>query len=109
QRPRRVVADRLIGQRVGHYRIESALGRGSMAWVYKARHLGLHRHCALKIIETEAVAKQPAIRDQFWEEARAVAKLLHPHIVSVHNLGSGDGYHFIEMEYVPGGRTLRES
>src|SRR6478672_6599689 len=109
ERPRRGAADRLIGRRVGSYRIESLLGRGSMASVYKAKHLGLHRHCALKIIDTGLVDAQPAIREQFWAEARAAANLLHPHVVTVHNLGSVDGYHFIEKEYVPGGQTLRES
>jgi serine/threonine-protein kinase len=80
-----------------------------MARVYKAKHLGLHRYCALKIIETAMVGKQPAIRKQFWAEARAAANLHHPHVVTVHNVGSVGGYHFIEMEYVPGGQTLRES
>jgi eukaryotic-like serine/threonine-protein kinase len=109
ERLRRAAADRLIGQRVGSYHIESLLGRGSMASVYKAKHLGLHRDCALKIIDTGLVQDQPALREQFWAEARAAANLLHPHVVTVHNLGSVDGCHFIEMEYVPGGQTLRES
>ena len=52
--------------------------------------------------------RQPGIREQFQAEARAVANLLHPHIVTIYNLGSADGHHFIEMEYVPGGRTLRD-
>ena len=94
---------------VGSYRIESLLGRGSMASVYKAKHLGLHRDCALKIIDHDLVQDQPAVREQFWAEARAAANLVHPHVVTVHNLGSVDGCHFIEMEYVPGGQTLRES
>src|SRR6516165_220450 len=108
-RPRRAADDRLIGRRVGSYRIESLLGRGSMASVYKAKHLGLHRDCALKIIDHDLVQDQPAVREQFWAEARAAANLVHPHVVTVHNLGSVDGCHFIEMEYVPGGQTLRES
>ena len=55
------------------------------------------------------VARQPGIREQFWAEARAAANLLHPHVVTIHNLGSVQGFHFIEMEYIPGGQTLRES
>jgi serine/threonine-protein kinase len=55
------------------------------------------------------VAKQPQIRERFWAEARAVANLVHPHVVMVHNLGSDRGYHFIEMEYISGGLSLRES
>ena len=107
--PKRFHPTALIGKRLGEYRIESILGRGSMACVYKAEHMGLRRPCALKVMDPALVMKQPVIREQFWAEARVVANLLHPHIVTIHNLGSADGFHFIEMEYVPGGMTLRES
>jgi eukaryotic-like serine/threonine-protein kinase len=99
----------LLGRRVGQYRIERILGRGTMACVFKAKHLGLGRPCALKVMEPSLVARQPGIRAQFWAEARAAANLLHPHVVTIHNLGSVQGFHFIEMEYIPGGQTLRES
>src|SRR5262249_33068947 len=101
--------DALLGRRLGQYRIESMLGQGSMARVYKARHLGLHRHSALKIIDSELVLKQPAVREQFWAEARAAANLLHPHVVTIHNLGSIKGNHFMGREYTKGGVPLRES
>jgi serine/threonine-protein kinase len=101
--------ERLINRRVGQYRIVSVLGRGSMACVYKARHLGLHRPCALKVLDSDLVNQQPGLRKQFWAEARAAANLIHPHVVTIHNLGSAQGFHFIEMEYVPGGQTLREA
>jgi serine/threonine-protein kinase len=94
---------------VGQYQVESVLGRGTMACVFKARHLGLGRYCALKVLDPELLAAQPEIREQFWAEARAAANLLHPHVVTIHNLGSVDGFHYIEMEYIPGGVTLRES
>ncbi len=80
-----------------------------MACVYKARHLGLERDCALKIMDSTLDSRQPGIREQFWAEARAAANLLHPHVVTIYNLGSADGHHFIEMEYVRGGRTLRDT
>ena len=99
----------LVGRRVGQYRLDSVLGRGTMAWVFKAKHLGLGRPCALKVMDPGLVARQPGIREQFWAEARAAANLLHPHVVTIHNLGSVQGIHFIEMEYIRGGRTLRES
>lgn len=101
--------ERLINRRIGQYRIGSLLGRGSMACVYKAKHLGLHRPCALKVMDSELVSQQPGLRKQFWAEARAAANLIHPHVVTIHNLGSAQGFHFIEMEYVPGGQTLREA
>jgi eukaryotic-like serine/threonine-protein kinase len=106
---RRFSPDALLGRKLGEYRIESILGRGSMACVYKAQHLGLRRPCALKVMDPTLVIAQPVTREQFWAEARVAANLLHPHIVTIHNLGSADGFHFIEMEYVPGGMTLRES
>ncbi len=101
------LSDRL-GSSLGAYRIERLLGRGSMACVYKARHLGLDRDCALKILDSSLDTRQPGLREQFWAEARAAANLSHPHVVTVHNIDSAAGYHFIEMEYVPGGRTLRD-
>ncbi len=63
----------------------------------------------LKILDTDQVGEHPAHREQFWAEARAAANLLHPHVVTIHNLGSFNGYHYIEMEYIPGGQTLRET
>lgn len=113
-RPRAVEAtgehclgDRL-GSSLGSYQIERLLGRGSMACVYKARHLGLDRDCALKIMDSSLDTRQAGLREQFWAEARAAANLMHPNVVTVHNVGSADGHHFIEMEYVHGGRTLRD-
>jgi len=80
-----------------------------MGRVYRAEHLELARPCAIKVISPGLVAKQPQIRERFWAEARAVANLLHPHVVMVHNLGTDRGYHFIEMEYIAGGISLSES
>ena len=99
----------LVGRRVGQYRVDKVLGRGTMAWVFKAKHLGLGRPCALKVMDPGLVASQPGLREQFWAEARAAANLLHPHVVTIHNLGSVQGLHYIEMEYIRGGQTLRES
>jgi serine/threonine protein kinase len=106
---RRLGCGELIGRRIDQYEIESLLGRGSMACVYKARHLGLHRACALKVMDHTQDAIQPSVQEQFWAEARAAANLVHPNVVTIHNMGSADGYHFIEMEHVPGGQTLRET
>ncbi len=85
------------------------IGRGSMARVYQAEHEFLCRPCAVKVLNPGLVARQPQVREQFWAEARVVANLVHPHVVTVHNLGSDRDYHFIEMEYVPGGISLKET
>jgi serine/threonine-protein kinase len=99
----------LVGVTLSHYRVESPLGRGSMGRVYRALHLELDRVCALKILDPRLLARQPGLREQFWAEGRAAAKIVHPHVVTVHNLGLARGYHFIEMEFVPGALNLRES
>lgn len=108
-RPEAEWDDDLIGRKLSQYRIMEDLGRGSMARVFKAWHLGLERICALKIIDPNLVARRPVLKDQFWGEARAAANLIHPQVVTIHNLGSDAGYHFIEMEYVPGSVSLRDS
>jgi serine/threonine protein kinase len=101
--------DDLEDRALGQYRLRAVIGRGSMGRVYRAEHLGLARPCAIKVMNPGLVTKQPQLREHFWAEARAVANLVHPHVVTVHNLGSDRGYHYIEMEYVPGGITLKES
>ncbi|MHC5537572.1 serine/threonine-protein kinase [Singulisphaera rosea] len=101
--------DDLIDSPLGQYHLKSVVGRGTMGRVYRAEHLGLARPCAIKVMNPGLVEKHPKIRERFWAEARAVANLLHPHVVTVHNLGSDRGYHFIEMEYIEGGISLAES
>jgi serine/threonine-protein kinase len=98
----------MVGTRLGQYRIVQVLGRGSMGRVYQAEHAGLHRISALKVLSPGLVARQPRMLVHFQAEARAVAALAHPNVVTVHNLGSDRGYHYIEMELVPGGVSLTE-
>ena len=96
-----------VGGRLGSYRIERLLGRGSMACVYKARHLAWSGTVPSRSW-IRGWGRGSLLREQFRAEARAVAKLLHSHIVTIYNLGSEGGHHFIEMEYMPGGQTLRD-
>lgn len=100
--------DDLVHSRLGHYEVDDVIGHGSMGRVYRAVHLGLDRKCAIKVMNPGLLKAHPTIRDQFWAEARATANLTSPHIVTVHNLGSDRDYHYIEMEYVHGGLTLKE-
>jgi eukaryotic-like serine/threonine-protein kinase len=102
------VEDDLVDHRLGQYLLGPVIGHGSMGRVYQAEHAGLGRTCAIKVMNPGLVARQPQIVDRFWAEARAVAHVIHPNIVTVHNLGSDRGYHYIEMEYVPGGVSLKE-
>ena len=103
------LADDLIGRSLGQYTMGPVIGQGSMGRVYRADHQGLGRTCAIKVMNPGLVGRHPRILDRFWAEARALAGLVHPHIVTVHNLGSDRGYHYIEMEYVQGGHTLGEA
>ncbi len=104
--------DDLAESDLGQYRLGPMIGRGTMGRVYRAEHHGLKRPCALKVMNPSLVEREPQTVEQFWGEARAVAGLIHPHIVAVHNLGTDRNYHFIEMELVehraPQWREVRE-
>ena len=101
--------DDLVGTTLGQYALSDVIGRGAMGRVYRGEHAGLGRACAIKVLSPGLVARQPRTVERFWAEARAVAGLVHPHVVTVHNLGSDRGYHYIEMEFVPNGVSLRET
>src|SRR5437588_7533895 len=90
-----------LAPRFPQLEILELLGQGGMGAVYKARQPGLDRLVALKILPPEAV-RDPAFAERFGREARALAKLNHPNIVSVYDSGkAGDLYYFI-MEYIDG-------
>jgi len=96
----------LLGQTVGHFEILAELGRGGMAIVYKARQTNLDRIVALKVLRPE-LARDTLYVARFRLEARSVARLEHPHIVPIYEVGEKDDLHFIAMQYIPG-RTLRD-
>lgn len=84
---------------VAGYEIGGELGRGGMGVVYRAQHLCLNRTVALKMIGVAESAEHLA---RFLAEARAVARLQHPHIVQIHEIGEQDGRPYIALEYVAG-------
>ena len=78
------------------------LGRGGMGAVYKARQRGLDRFVAIKILPPE-VGRDPTFADRFEREAQALARLNHPHVVTIHDIGrTPDGLYYFIMEYVDG-------
>ena len=79
----------------------ACLGRGGMGVVYKARQKSLDRLVALKILAPER-EKDPQFAERFAREAQALAKLSHPHIVTVYDFGQADGLFYLLMEYVDG-------
>src|SRR5262249_51554644 len=77
------------------------LGHGGMGAVYKARQVKLRRLVALKILPP-AMALSPGFAERLTREARALARLNHPHIVTVHDFGDVNGLYYLVMEYVEG-------
>ena len=96
----------MIGQTLGHYRIEAKLGEGGMGVVYKARDLHLDRLVAVKVLLPEAVAN-PERRRRFVQEAKSASALNHPNIIHVYDIDTANGVDFIAMEFVEG-KTLDE-
>ncbi len=91
----------MVGQSVGHYRIEAELGAGGMGVVYRARDTRLERSVALKFIGVERAAEAGA-RERLLREARAASALNHPHICHIYEVGEAEGRAYIAMELVEG-------
>jgi serine/threonine-protein kinase len=85
----------------GKYELLRELGRGGMGVVYLARQRDLDRVVALKMILGPQLASPEQV-ERFHEEARAAARLSHPHIVQVYDAGVQHGQHYFAMQYVPG-------
>jgi non-specific serine/threonine protein kinase len=89
------------GRILGHYRLLEKLGQGGMGVVWKATDLTLDRPVAIKFLPEE-LAVDPAKRALFEREAKAVAALNHPHIVTVYAIEEADGLPFFSMEFIEG-------
>ena len=90
------------GVQVGRYQVEALLGSGAMGAVFAARDEALHRRVAIKLLHTTGDALALARLDR---EAQAMARLNHPHVVTVYELGDWTGGRFIAMELIDG-KTL---
>ena len=91
-----VTAQMLLG---GRYQVESELGRGGMATVFKGTDTVLGRPVAVKVLSPQYAGDANFVT-RFRREAQAAARLNHPNLVSVYDTGTDDGIHFIVMEYV---------
>ncbi|HVE41901.1 MAG TPA: protein kinase [Planctomycetota bacterium] len=95
----------LIGKTIAGCRLLSSVARGSMGEVFKGVHEALQRPVAVKLVGVDAQAKDAV--DKLLLEARALAKIEHPNIVHVYDVGVQDGLFYIVMQFLEG-RTLRE-
>ncbi|MGH9744896.1 MAG: protein kinase domain-containing protein [Candidatus Acidiferrales bacterium] len=91
----------LVGRTLAHYRIHAAIGAGGMGEVYRATDTKLGRDVALKLLPTD-VAGDPERFARFQREARAVAALNHPNVVTLYSVEESDGVHFLTMELIEG-------
>ena len=90
----------MIGKLLGNrYEILNQLGGGGMAIVYKGRDTRLNRFVTVKILRPEFTSDENFIK-RFSREARAVARLSHPNIVNIHDVGQEEDIHYLVMEYV---------
>lgn len=100
--------DPLIGQEIDQYRIFQYIASGGLADVYLASDIQLERQVALKIMQEGLLEKNPTASQRFYREARAAARLNHPHIVQVYSVGqTSAGRPYIAMQYITGG-SLRD-
>src|SRR6202047_5266783 len=90
----------------GRYRLDARIGHGGMSTVYRSFDTVLERPVAVKLMHREIASDSDQL-ERFRREARAVAQLNHPHIVTVIDAGEDDGTQFIVFEYVEG-ETLKE-
>src|SRR5215510_11503757 len=94
------------GSKLGPYEIREALGAGGMGMVYRAHDPRLGRDVAIKILPADVCSDAESLA-RFTREARAVAALNHPNIVTIHSTEDAEGSRFITMELIDG-RTLDE-
>jgi serine/threonine protein kinase len=91
----------MIGKTLAHYKILAKIGHGGMGEVYRALDTKLDREVAVKVLPVE-MAGDPERIERFEREAKAVAALKHPNIVTIHSVEKVDGLHFLTMELVEG-------
>lgn len=86
--------------------IDSEIGQGAMASVYLATQRSLERKVALKVMAA-SLAADPTFCERFLREGRTLARLAHPNIATIHDIGNVDALYYMAMEYLPSG-TLKE-
>jgi serine/threonine protein kinase/tetratricopeptide (TPR) repeat protein len=96
----------MVPRLVSHYRIIKKIGSGGMCDVYLAKDAVLKRKVALKVLSEKRISSRDAVK-RFTKEAESTARLDHPNICSIYEVGNDGGLHFIAMQYIEG-HTLAE-
>lgn len=96
----------VIGEKLGHYKVQSSIGTGGMGEIYRASDTRLRRDVAIKILP-EHLMREAAAIERFMREAHAASALNHPNILTIFDIGEHDNIHFIATEFVEG-QTLRQ-
>lgn len=96
----------MVGESIGRYKIAAKIGEGGMGEVYLATDTSLDRSVALKFLPS-ALQRDPEARERLLREAKAVSKLNHKNVLTIHSVESIEGRDFLVMEYVEG-RTLKD-
>jgi serine/threonine protein kinase/WD40 repeat protein len=102
QTPHGPRTDRVLAVAIPGYELLEELGRGGMGVVFKARHLQLNRIVALKMILSGELASEQE-RERFRAEAETIARIQHPNIIQIFEIGEHDGRLFLSLEYCGGG------
>jgi serine/threonine protein kinase len=100
------VPERYLGQTLGKYRIESLLGSGGFAWVFKGYDPELDIPVAIKVLKPQFAGDQ-AVVDRFKREASTAAKLRHPNIIKIYAVGRENDAVYFVMDYLPSGLANR--
>ena len=109
---RRRIGARLFGApseplRIGRFRVQRSIGEGGMGIVYEAEDDTLDRRVAIKVIRPDAGGSRSRERERLLEEARALARLSHPNVISIYEVGEHGDEIFIAMEFVRGCTLLQ--
>lgn len=96
----------VIGEKIGHYKVQSSIGAGGMGEIYRASDMRLRRDVAIKILP-ESLIKDDSAIERFMREAYAASALNHPNILTIFDIGEHEKTHFIATELVEG-ETLRQ-
>ncbi len=98
-------------EKIGRYKIVAKLGKGAMGVVYRGYDEIIKRNVAIKMIYLEKFLNEEPLeeaRKRFYRECQAAGNLLHPHIVTIYDVGEYKGQPFIAMEYVDGENLVQK-